>query len=124
MDSVARNTFIPVRVNLAPPPGARVDNAIVEFGYSEYGSASAYRCSTRGEACAVGPATNPGQIDSVNPFYFETTESGSLAGTPCANGCSIAVPAVSQRVVYCHVVYRDAAKKVVAQSVPFAIATP
>jgi hypothetical protein len=124
MDSVARNTFIPVRVNLAPPIGAKVDNAIIEFGYSEYGSASAYRCSTRAEPCAVGPATNSTQVDSVNPFYFEGAESGSLAGTPCANGCSIAVPAISQRVVYCHVVYRDAAKKVVAQSVPFAIATP
>jgi hypothetical protein len=124
IDSIARNTFIPVRVALHPPAGIKVDNAIIEFGYSEYGPASAYRCTTRAEACAVGPAANPAQVDVTNPFYFETTESTSLAGTPCANGCSIAVPGISQRIVYGRVVYRDRAKNVVAQSVPFAIATP
>jgi hypothetical protein len=124
IDSIARNTFIPVPVTLHPPTGIRIDNAIIEFGYSEYGPAGAYRCTTRAETCAVGPATNPNQVDATNPFYFETTESASLAGTPCSSGCSIAVPAISQRVVYGRVIYRDSAKKVVAQSVPFAIATP
>ena len=124
IDSIARNTFIPVRVALQPPVGIKVDNAIIEFGYSEYGSADAYRCTTRAETCAVGPATSATQVDATNPFYFESTESASLAGTPCSNGCSIAIPAISQRVVYGRVIYRDAGKNVVGQSVPFVIATP
>ena len=124
IDSIARNTFIPVRVALQSPAGMKVDNAIIEFGYSEYGPAGAYRCTTRAEACAVGPATNASQVNATNPFYFESTESASLAGTPCSNGCSIATPAISQRVVYGRVVYRDAGKNVVGQSVPFVIATP
>jgi hypothetical protein len=124
VDSIARNTFIPVRVTLQPPAGTKVDNAIIEFGYSEYGAASAHRCTTRAEACAVGRAANPDQVDAANPFYFEKAESAALVGTPCSNGCSIAVPAISQRVVYGRVTYRDARKNVVAQSVPFVIATP
>lgn len=124
VDSIARNTFIPVRVTVQPPAGTKVDNAIIEFGYSEYGTASAHRCTTRAEVCAVGRAINPDQVDAANPFYFEKTESATLVGTPCSNGCSIAVPAISQRVVYGRVIYRDAEKNVVAQSLPFVIATP
>lgn len=124
MDSVARNAFIPVEIKLAPPSGIKVNNAIVEFGYSEYGPAGNYYCTTRAETCAVGPASNAGQVDPVNPFYFETAESAALTGTPCASGCTVAIPAISQRVVYGRVVYRDASNNRLAQSVPFVIATP
>jgi hypothetical protein len=124
IDGIARNTFIPVQVALHPPAGLKVDNAVIEFGYSEYGPANSYRCTTRAETCAVGAATNPAKVDSTNPFYFEKAESAALSGTPCSNGCTIAVPAISQRVVYGRVVYRDSGKNVLAQSVPFVIATP
>jgi hypothetical protein len=50
----------------------------------------------RQEACiAQGTA-----ISSFNPFYFSNTEASSITGTPCANGCTITIPAIPGRVLY------------------------
>lgn len=123
-DSVNRAAYIPLTVTVKPPPGLGVTNAVVEFGYAEYGTPGQYRCTSRAETCAVGPASQSGTINGVNPFFFETTESGSLAGTPCAAGCTIAVPTASQRVVYGRVVYRDGSNQVLAKGSGFALAAP
>ena len=120
IDSIARNTFIPIRVTLKPPARLNVSNAFVEFGYSEYGAAGSYFCTSRAESCAASAS----QVNPTNPFYFETTEASSLTGVPCSGGCTIAIPGVSQRVVYGRVVYRDGTGKALARSIPFAIATP
>ncbi|MDQ2898221.1 MAG: hypothetical protein M3Y07_00290 [Acidobacteriota bacterium] len=123
-DNLNRNTFIPVLVTVPPPPPAmRFNNVIAEFGYSENGGASNFYCTSRAEACAVGLANAENTVDPVNPFYFETSEA-ALTGKECSHGCDIAVPAISQRVLYGRIVYRDSNNAVLARSGMFAVAVP
>jgi hypothetical protein len=123
-DSVNRATFIPMLIKLQPPAGLAVDNAVIEFGYVENGSPGSYYCTSRGEACAVGPSTNNAAVDATNPFYFESSEATALTGTPCSKGCSINIPTISQRLVYGRVLYRGAAKQVISRGTPFVLAAP
>ena len=123
-DSVNRAAYIPMSVTVKPPAGLGAVNALVEFGYGEYGTPAQFYCTSRAEACAVGPSTQAGTINAINPFFFETTEAASLTGTPCAVGCTIAVPTGSQRVVYGRVVYRNGSNQVVARGGSFALAAP
>jgi len=37
-------------------------------------------------------------VNTVTPFFFEQSE--SYSGAPCATGCTITIPAFSQRAVY------------------------
>jgi len=125
-DSFNRNTFVPMAVTVPPPPppGMPFDNVIVEFGYNENGSASSFYCTSRSETCAVGLAKNPDTTDPLNPFYFETSEASALTGNKCSRGCVIAVPAISQRILYGRIVYRDASNAAVARSAMFATSVP
>jgi hypothetical protein len=113
VDSVVRSTFQPIPVKLNPPTGAGVNNAVIQFGYSENGPADQYYCTSRREACIANAATVP-----AVPYLFPSEGAGGsitgVAGMPCANGCTIAVPAISQRVLYYRVLYRDGANRVVA----------
>jgi hypothetical protein len=110
-------------VKLTPPSGLAVDNAAIEFGYAENGEPGQFYCTSRQEKCLATSATVP-----VVPFQFPSDaadgmESG-VAGIPCANGCSIAIPAISQRVLYYRVRYRDASNRTVATSQIETIAVP
>ena len=107
VDSQARNTFLPVTVNLPPPAGVPADNAVVEFGYAENGAAESLYCTSRQEACVAASDT----VDSANPFYWA---SESFHGMPCANGCTIVVPGISGRVVYYRWKLRDASGNVIS----------
>jgi hypothetical protein len=89
-----------------------VTNAIVEFGYQEFNG----NCTTRKEACI---ASTPA-IGTV-PFYFAGE---NPPGAACASTCSIVIPAVSRRVLYYTVKYRDAANKIVATAPVEVLATP
>jgi hypothetical protein len=109
LDSTNRTTFESLVVHAT----AGANNAIVEFGYAESSPAGQFlNCTSRGETCAVGPATLPTQI-AATPFYFEQAEAGSLAGTPCSTGCDIAIPVLPAHVVYWQIKYRDAGKTVI-----------
>ena len=111
-DGVNRSAFVSLPLNLTPPSGMGISNAIVEFGYREFGG----NCTTRNEACiASGPS-----IGAV-PFQFAGE---NPAGAPCSTACTIVIPAVSQRVLYYQVVYRDAANNVRAQTPVQVLATP
>jgi hypothetical protein len=99
-DSLSRGGFISVPVTLKPPAGTPVDNAIVEFGYQEYNG----NCTTRNESC-VANKTSVGAV----PFQFAGE---NPAGVPCAAGCTIAIPAISQRMLYYKVKYRDSGNNV------------
>ncbi len=102
LDSPARGGPAPISIAVDPPPGMAVNNAVVQFGYQEYGAPQALNCTTRNDACvAAGSAIPPGN----SPFYFA---SENPSGTPCATGCMITVPAISQRVLYYKIQYRDA----------------
>ena len=111
-DSVNRGTFVPMALNLQPPAGAGVDNAVVEFGYGEYNG----NCTTRNDPCMA----NSAMVGSP-PFQFASENPG---GAPCASGCTITIPAISQRVLYYQVMYRDRSNKVVATSPQQAAAVP
>ena len=45
-----------------------------------------------------------------NPFQFASEVTTSI---PCAAGCSVELPAISQRVLYYRVEYRDNANRVI-----------
>jgi hypothetical protein len=106
--SVDRGNFIPITVTLSPPAGLAVNNAIVKFGYQEYGAPQALNCTTRHDACIAAASSVPsGNL----PFYFA---SENPAGLPCASGCTIAIPAISQRILYYQVTYRAANNSVLS----------
>ncbi|PWT99272.1 MAG: hypothetical protein C5B51_27615 [Terriglobia bacterium] len=116
-DSVARNTFVPIRVTLTPPAGLAVNNAIVEFGYAENGQATDFYCTTRRESCVAAAAA----INEAAPFAFAGE---NPAGVPCGASCTIQIPAIPQRIVYYRVKYRSASNQVLATGSPQAAAAP
>jgi len=115
---VARGTFVPITLTLKPPAGLSVNNAIVQFGYQEYGAPSLLNCTTRNDACIA----NAGTVPSGNaPFYFA---SENPSGELCASGCAITIPAISQRVLFYRVQYRNASQVVLATGPLSAIVVP
>jgi len=84
----------------------------VEFGYREFNG----NCTTRNEPCiANGPS-----VGTV-PFQF----AGEYpSGAPCTSTCTIAIPAVSQRILYYKAKYRNAANSVVSETPLQVVATP
>jgi len=123
VDSINRTTFVPIVVQLKPPGGIGVDNAVIRFGYAENGAFDQFYCTSRHEACVAVAANVP-----ADPFKFPSDSPAGtlagLAGIPCAAGCAVAIPALSQRVVYYQVLYRDSNNSVVAQARPQAAPTP
>lgn len=111
-DGVNRSTFVSLPLQLTAPAGMGVTNAVVQFGYEEFNG----NCTTRNDAC-IANAANIGAI----PFQFASESPG---GAPCATLCTIEIPAVSQRVVYYQVMYRDNANKVIATTPMQAVTTP
>jgi hypothetical protein len=96
----SNGTFVASAVHVtAPPPGT--DNVVVEFGYDPE-----FRCGSRREACVSttgGAMEQP--VNEALPFYWA---SEAYAGTPCASGCTVTIPALPQRVLYYRVKYRKA----------------
>jgi hypothetical protein len=117
-DGVSRNSFIPVPVTLDPPPGVRIQSAVVEFGYAENGGSGTYYCTSRQENCVA----TGGAVNQATPFYFEQSE--SYAGVPCSAGCTIAIPALSQRVLYYRWKYLNNLRQVIGASPASAMITP
>ena len=115
-DSVSRNTFIPITVKI-PPQGAG-SKIIVEFGYAENGDAGSFFCTTRQETCVAASSG----VDPTSPFYFAQSE--TYSGVSCASGCTVAIPALSQRVLYYRWKQRDAVGNVIAVRDTYAIVTP
>lgn len=107
-DSVARGSFVPVTLTLKPPAGLAVNNAIVRFGYQEYGAPQRINCTTRNDACLATAST---VTAGYQPFYFA---SENPAGAPCASGCTITVPAISQKILHYRIEYRAANNATVA----------
>jgi len=108
-DSINRTDFQLIPIGVAPPSDLGVDNAVVEFGYN-----SNFFCTTRQDACMMG-----NQSGTSYAFASETP-----AGMPCSGGCTISIPAISQRVLYYSVIYRDANNNVLLQTSPGVITTP
>ena len=105
-DGINRGDFIPFTVTVPTPQVAGVTNAVVQFGYDKN-----YFCTSRGEACVQGAVTDPANV----PFHYKSENPN---GIPCASGCTIAVQALSQRVLYYQVLLRDGGNNVVGQLAP------
>jgi hypothetical protein len=122
-DTVDRSTFVPVPLKLTPPPGLAVNNVVVQFGYSENGNAGGFYCTSRQEKCLANAATVP-----AVPFLYASEGAGGLesgvAGLSCAGGCTVAVPALSQRILYYQVKYRDASNRTLATGQVEVVAVP
>ncbi len=91
VDSIIRNTFVPLPLSLGGQPGSSVR---VRFGYAEYGSDSNSQplfCSpNRQEDCTTA-------VSNGDPYAFATEPQ---TWTACSNSCLVNVPAVSGRVLY------------------------
>ena len=122
-DGVARNSFLPIQVNVEPLNGLPAQSppaqsAIVEFGYAENGDTGGYYCTSRQETCVAASSV----ISQTTPFYFEQSE--SYVGVPCVTGCVITVPALSQRVLYYRWKYLNRSGQVVGLSQVHVVVTP
>lgn len=106
-DSENRGTFLGVPVQIGSVP-AGTNNVVVEFGYD-----TNYFCTGRQEPCVAASGT----INEAMPFYWETSDTTNGvwngAGLPCSAGCKILIPALSQRVLYYRVKYRDASNNLI-----------
>ena len=111
LDSVDRGTFVPVAVQLGSVP-AGTNNVIVQFGYNP-----SFYCTSRQEECIANQST----INEATPFYWA---SESYIGLACASGCTVAIPAISQRVVYYRVQYRDESGRVITAAATAVAAVP
>jgi hypothetical protein len=118
-DSISRNTFVPMRLNInILPTNDGGNNVVVEFGYAENGGADSFFCTSRQETCVAANSA----VNQASPFYFAQTE--TYSGVPCASGCTVTIPALSQRVLYYRWKQLDASGAVVAVSDTRAIVTP
>jgi hypothetical protein len=104
-DNVARNDYLQVPVPAIVPSGVSgITNAVVQFGYAEFGSANQFNCTSRQEACIEGNQAG-------RDFGYV---SDTITGVACARSCTINVPGIADRTMYLQVLYRNAANAVVA----------
>ncbi len=109
--SANRGTFTPLPVQIGSMP-AGATNVAVQFGYNP-----SFYCTSRQEACIANQST----INETTPFYWA---SESYSGLACASGCTVAIPAVANRVVYYRTQYRTASGAVLATSATAAAVVP
>lgn len=98
-DSINRGTFIPMAVPVGSVPSG-TDSVIAEFGYD-----TNFYCTTRREACQAATGT----VNESAPFYWAGETPGGLRGAPG----TIAIPGISERVLYYRLKYLDAARAVI-----------
>jgi hypothetical protein len=111
--AVNRVSWIPVPVKITSVP-AGTDNVIVEFGYDPN-----FFCSSRREVCVANAST----IQSGNSVYsYEISD--SYSGLSCASGCTVAIPARSQRVMWYQIDYRNASGQTILSRKAEPLVTP
>jgi hypothetical protein len=103
-DAFNRGEFIPMSINI--PAHTGVETALVEFGYQEYGPPSSFNCTTRNDSCLAATSSISGPPYS-SPFYFISEQP---AGIACSTGCTIVIPAISQRMLFYRVAYLKGGK--------------
>jgi hypothetical protein len=117
-DSVSRNTFVPIDVRIPLRLRGGTGDIVIEFGYAENGGPDSFFCTSRQETCVAASST----VNQASPFYFAQSE--TYTGVPCTSGCTVEIPALSQRVLYYRWKQRDASGAVIAVSDTQAMVTP
>jgi hypothetical protein len=107
-DDVDRSTFVRAPISVTAPQGKGIATAAIEFGYTEYGAADQYFCTSRRETCVASAAA----VNDANPFWFAQTE--TYTPVPCASNCTIALPVLPTHVAYYQVKFYDAQGALVA----------
>lgn len=107
-DSLRRDTFMRAPLTITPPSGQGITGATVEFGYAENGSAAAYHCTSRNEACVTASSV----VDDTNPFSYEQAD--PWTPVPCNASCIVTLPVIPEHVAYYQVKYFNAAGALVA----------
>jgi hypothetical protein len=107
-DGVNRMEFIPTAIPVPALSGAT--RAYVRFGYDPN-----FNCNPlqRVETC-VAISTNS-TIAATHPFMYETTDlalGNYSVGAPCASGCTIQAPLISQKVAWYQVVWTNEANQI------------
>lgn len=135
-DNFIRGQFIPEVVTVPAYSGA--NGAVIEFGYQEYGLPTGYskpafmNCTTRNDPCRANATTinSPPYYQMPQnssggwtwaplppPFYFKSEfKTGGPSPEPCSGGCTIAVPAISQRMLFYRVLYFSGNKNIAASA--------
>lgn len=110
---INRGTWIPVPIRLGSVP-AGTNNVYVRFGYNP-----SFQCSTRLENCVA----NGAGIQTGNSVYsYETSD--APAGLACTSGCTVTIPALSQRMMWYQIVYRNAGNATIKVGGAQVLATP
>ena len=99
-DSINRATFIPVPAPVGSVP-AGTNNVMAEFGYDS----TNFFCTSRRESCEAVTAA----VNERTPFHWASETFAGVTGAPGA----IVIPAISQRVLYYRLKYRDAGNAVI-----------
>lgn len=113
-DSVNRTAYQSVSITV--PTVGGTNNAITKFWYAEQlDYTGAARCSSRAEDCYATAATVPA---GANPYQYPTDGAGGVlagvTGLSCASGCTIAVPAISGKVLYTQNVFRNGSNAIIS----------
>lgn len=114
-DANNRSNFIPISRRLPASPGSQYARA--RFGYAENGPPSSLFCSSRQEACSTEiPASAAG-----DPYSF-VAEAGTHL--QCISGCTVAIPAISGRIVYFMIDRLDGSGNITSTGPLEAVAVP
>lgn len=102
-DTRNRGTFASIPVTISSVP-AGTSTALVQFGYN-----ASFQCSrNRDNTCYAEAAT----VTDATPYKFDHE---TLTGLSCASGCTIAIPALANRVLYWRMVFRDSGGNVLSR---------
>lgn len=91
-----------------------VHNAVVRWGYLDYGSPTQFYCTQRQEACYQGNGTWDANGDAGADYAGRGggTNGVNVTGVSCAAGCSIVVPVIPGKMAYAQIVYRNSSNTI------------
>lgn len=123
-DAYDRSDFIPINTGTITG-GGTVTNAIVKFGYLEFGLSTDFYCTSRAESCVVNSAT----ISSgVNPFSYPVDGSSNtlatLTGVSCSTTCTIDIPGLSGHTLYYQIITRNSSNVTVTAGSILSVIVP
>jgi hypothetical protein len=107
----ARNQWIPIPIRIGNVP-VGTSNVVVRFGYNPN-----FWCSTRQEACIANAA-------SITPTVYNYSTTDTYSGLACTSGCTPVIPALSQRVMWYRVEYRNGSNAIIKTGETEVLATP